>query len=84
MATYPKYPPEQRQPGPQPIEAKIARQQRSFKLFMLGVGILIVAVVIFLAVWLLKFGGGSPQEQPKPHQTAPAPSGMFVPFLPEL
>jgi len=78
MATQPKYPVEPRRPGPQPVEARIARQQRNFKWILLAATVLVAALVIFLAVWLLNFGGGSPQEHPKPHQP-PAPSSQTMP-----
>lgn len=58
---------------------------RSFKFIVAAVAVLIVAVVILVAFWLLKFGGGSPQEQPKPHQTNNGtPSGLSAPVLPRL
>jgi hypothetical protein len=75
MATNPKYPIEQG--GPQPVNMGTPRQQKSLRLYVIGAAIVLVLVVIFLAVWLLQFGGGSQQEQPKPHQTG-APSGMFL------
>ena len=78
MATNPKYPLE---PGrPQPVNLGTRRQQRSLRLFVIGAAILVVLVLIFLAVWLLQFGGGSQQEQPKPHTSA-APTGVFLPVL---
>ncbi len=77
MATNPKYPIEGR--GPQPVRVSPPQPRKSLRLYLIGAAILIVLVVIFLAVWLLQFGGGSPQEQPKPHQSA-APSGMFLPL----
>lgn len=84
MATNPKYPVEPR-PRPQLVTAPEAQPPRSFKLLVIGVAALIVAVVIFLAVWLLKFGGGNPQEQPKPHQTNNSTaSGLSTPVLPRL
>lgn len=84
MATNPRLPAETPRPGPELVEARIARQQRSFKWLMLGVAVLVAAVVIVLAVWLLKFGGGSQQEQPKPKQPTPTPSGQVMPLTPRL
>jgi cytoskeletal protein RodZ len=77
MATNPKYPLEPNRP--QPVNLGTPRQQKSLRLFVIGAAIVVVLVLIFLAVWLLQFGGGSQQEQPKPHQSAP--TGVFLPLL---
>lgn len=71
MATNPKFPVEpERRPGLQQVRKQVpvypSSPPRSFKFFMLGVGLLVAAVVIFLAVWLLTFGGGNQQQQ-RPH-----------------
>lgn len=85
MATSPKYPPDPHL-QPQLVQRQIARQERAFKLAMAAIALVVFAAVVLVALWLLKYGGGSPQEQPKPKTTAsPAsPSGMFVPSLPRL
>ena len=75
MATNPNYP--VGSSGPQPVPPSTPGQRKSLRLYLIGAAILVVLVVIFLAVWLLQFGGGSPQEQPKPHQSS-APPGMFL------
>lgn len=87
MATNPRIPAEsrpERRPGPELVEARITHQQRTFKWFMLGAAVLVAAVVILVAVWLLKYGGGSPQEQPKPKQPTATPSGQVMPLTPRL
>ena len=84
MATNPKYPVEAR-PRPQLVTSHAAQPPRSFRWIVAGITALIVAVVILVAVWLLKYGGGRPEEQPKPHHTDNGlPSTQSLPALPRL
>lgn len=89
MATNPKLPAEpERRPGPQQVQSPVpvypSSPPRSFRYFMVGVALLGVAVVIFIAVWLLTFGGGNQQQQrPKPGGSGNGlPSTMSAPVLP--
>ncbi len=86
MATNPKYPVEpQQRPGPRLVHTYPTEPPRAFKLIVAGVAVAILAAVVLVAIWLLKYGGGSPQEQPKPHQTnTGTPSGLSTPALPRL
>lgn len=85
MATNPKYPPE---PGPQPrpqlVPTYPTEPPRAFKLIVAAVAVGLVAVVILVAIWLLRYGGGSQQEQPKPHQRTGTPAGFNAPVLPRV
>ena len=93
MATNPKYPlpPEPRrqpEPGPRLVRVHPASPPRSFKLFMIGVALLVAAVVIFLAIWLLTFGGGNQQQQ-SPHPggngtPSGTPTTQFIPPSPRI
>ena len=84
MATYPKYPPEPR-PGPQPVPVYQVRGERRFKLILGAVAAVIAVAVVLIAIWLLKYGGGAPGEQPKPHQTNNGtPAGVFLIPAPRL
>ncbi len=84
MATQPKYPVEPK-PRPQLVPTYSTGPPRAFKLIVAAVAVVVVAVVFLVAIWLLKYGGGSPQEQPKPHQTnTGTPSGRSAPVLPRI
>lgn len=84
MATNPKYPVEPRpRPRPYLVEPRVSKPPRSFQALMIGLVVLVAAAVILAALWLLKFGGGSPQEQPKPHPTT-TPSGLNLPAPPRI
>lgn len=84
MATQPKYPVEQR-PRPQLVRTYPTEPPRSFKLLVGAVVVIVVAAVVLVAIWLLKYGGGGPEQAPKPHQTnTGTPSGLSAPVLPEF
>ncbi len=83
MATNPKVPVEQR-PRLQVVATHANRPPRIFSVIVVGVAALIVAAVILVAIWLLRYGGGSPQEQPKPHQATGTPAGLSAPVLPRI
>ncbi len=86
VATNPKYPVQpQPRPRPQLVPTYPTEPPRSFKLLAGAVVVIIVAAVILVAVWLLKYGGGRPEEAPKPHQTnTGTPSGLSSPVLPRF
>ncbi len=86
MATNPKYPVEpQPRPGPRLVHTYPTEPPRTFKLIVAAVGLAILAAVILVALWMIGYGGGSPEQAPKPHQTnTGTPSGLAVPVLPRL
>ncbi len=84
MATQPKYPAEHKpQPGPQLVRTYPTEPPRAFKLIVAAVVLVILAVVVFVAFWMLGYGGGSQHQPAKPANNG-TPLGLYVPVLPRL
>ncbi len=86
MATQPKFPVQQKpQPRPQLVPTHPTEPPRTFRLIVAAVAVVILAAVVLVAIWMIGYGGGSPEQAPKPHQANNGtPSGLSAPVLPRL